>query len=1562
MITRQLRLLFVLVLACRFAPALGAWRSALGPAKAEPSGTQQVPSPPSAERQAPSAAPPLLGPDEALTVDQIRPGMHGVGKSVFQGTRIETFKITVLGVLRKIDFGGDMILIRVESGPVVSRGQGVSAGMSGSPIYVDGKLIGALAYAWPFSKDPLAGVTPIHQMLEAFEPGSSGPRATGTLAPAGKPLAIGGKTITRVSVVPEAAPGQSAPPQTLMLAPVATPLFVSGMGKLGLDYVQRRLGRYNLVAMPGPGRVETTEKPALVPGAAVGAQLVAGDVDITAVGTVTFVKGDRVIAFGHPMFGLGAIDVPMTTAYVHGVISSSQVSFKMASPVDMVGKVSQDRNWSIGGRLGEHSSLIPARFQIRDLDRGVSRQYSISTIRQKELTSSLIYGSLMNAIASVAPPEEGTTRSTLEVTAQGLPAIRRENVFVSGGRSSAFEQLFADPFAAFPMGELLEVLETLQNNPFGPIPVAGVKVDVEVTQARQSAAIERVYADRKRVKPGEKVKLGVVIQPYNREKEVREIEVEIPRGIPGGRVQIGVAGGLSAKRALGWLGLQRPTPRTVPQLLAAVTERERNNDLVVETTLPVAGISASGREFPDIPNSLAELLLSASPTGVRLARGHQRQLFPTPWSLSGGQIVSLLVETDERDKVGPAPTPSIFPGLPGFGTLFEELLRSGSADAPTTGDDDTGDDSSDDTDVAWLAPGGSIHRGGAEDAEKRLEELFSALPLRPLRLRGETGFEAAAPNRGAARSDPGELQPPKMPTWEELDDLAQKDVSDLTIQDLTASGGGGRRGIARAASVWMQSSQKEFATGKVEGAIITSAGEVVAAPTPVRLHDSADHFLLGQAADRHGNVYVGGWLDGTVTRIDPQGRVSRFFDTGDVAVQALAVDAEDNLYVGALPGGQITRLRPDGTATPLCQLRNSYIWGLQCGPGGTLYAATGSEGKLYRISPDGTAEVVFSAPDRHILALATPPEGAGNAASDWRLYFGTYPKGKVYRLDAAGHVTPVFETPRAAVQSLALDRAGNLYVGTSPKAAIYKVTPDGAVTTLFQSTERHVMSLAAGPDGMLYAAVGPMGKVYRIAPDKTVATLFDPQTSYALSLTRDSASSLLVTTAGPSRVYRLALTATESTGPGAGSREPGAATGGSEGTYVSAVRDAGGPARWGVIRWNTAAHGGPVRLETRSGNTAYPDATWSDWSPEYTQAGGQPITSPPGQFIQYRALLGPSSAAPTTLQSVELYYMTRNRAPVVTLAAPAGNEVWSGQKSVQWSAKDPDRDRLTYEVFYAADGTTAWKKLGTKTKAKTSALEMQLKQMDPGDGAAPGAHPTPMKAAPGAKGAQLLSPQRLAKIRLHLRRSASSADQITLPAPSPGVSAANTPLRRKQTAQAPKRAAGAPAAAEADKADAADADATADATSDETDATGEAQSTDMAWNTKEVPDGRYRLKVVASDALANPTEPLTAEAISDTVVVDNTPPRILTRAAKRAGAGPPAEIPCRDALTPIASAEYRVDQGEWIAAAAADGIFDSLAESVRIDPSRLPKGKHSLTLRVRDAAGNERAATMSYER
>jgi hypothetical protein len=441
---------------------------------------------------------------------------------------------------------------------------------------------------------------------------------------------------------------------------------------------------------------------------------------------------------------------------------------------------------------------------------------------------------------------------------------------------------------------------------------------------------------------------------------------------------------------------------------------------------------------------------------------------------------------------------------------------------------------------------------------------------------------------------------------------------------------------------------------------------------------------------------------------------------------------------------------------------------------------------------------------------------------------------------------------------------------------VYRIARDGGVTTLLQATERHVMGLAAAPDGTLYVGVGPSGKLYRIRPDKTVATLFDPQTSHVVALSllpaSETGGGLLLTTAGPSRVYRLPLS-------GAG-----------EGVFLSPVHDAGGPARWGALRWS-AAKGGTIRLQTRSGNTAYPDTTWSDWSAAYERAEGQPVASPAGQFIQYRALLKAADGAPSALQSVELYYMTRNRAPEISLSAPTGRAVWSGRKNAQWSARDPDRDRLTFDLFYAPEGSQAWKKV----KAEDSSLEGFLKEQ--------------------------------------VARRAVAADAA--PPAAPGGDAAE---------------------AEA---------AAAEGAADEAAATGEEESalaTEQAWNTREVADGRYRLKVVASDALANPGEPLTAEALSEVLTVDNTAPLIDIRKAARRGEAPPAEIPCRDALCPIAGAEYRVDNGEWIGAAAADGIFDSPAEAIRLDPSRLPAGRHTLSLRVRDAAGNERGARIAYRK
>lgn len=1416
---------------------------------------------------------PLISADEMLAVDEVRPGMKGYGRSVFSGTRIERFNVTVVGVLRKIDYGGDMVLVRIDDGYPVTSGSGVSAGMSGSPIYVNEKLVGALAFAWPFAKDPIAGVTPISQMLENYRPGAAPATASpvvaraGDLQPVGGPLTLDGKLFARATVVPEKGLARPGYDGTLYLAPVATPIMVSGAGRGALDAMRRGLGRFAPLMFQGPGQADLPpgERPKIEPGSAVGVQLLGGDVDATAIGTVTYVKGDHVLAFGHPMFGLGSIDMPMTTAFIHGIIASQEVSFKMGSPVETVGHVTQDRNWSIGGQMGTKARSIDAEFVITDRDRGVKRDYKVRAAVQRDLTPSLLYGSLMNAVQSVSPPSSGTTRGTVEVWPKGMPSIRRENVFATGERRSQLEQLLGDPLAGMPMAELLQIMQVLETNTFGSVPIERIKVTVDISEKRSTAAIERAYADRKRVKPGDRVKLGVVLQPANAPKEVREFEVEIPRNIPGGKLSIGVSSGGGAERVRQALQITRPTAKTLPQILDQIAQREQNDQLVVEIAQPVVGVSVAGLELPNLPNMVVEVLTGANPAGIRAIRSHTRTTFPTPWVLSGAQILTLEVDADEKDKSGP----SLLPGAAGLGinSIFD-LFRTGLGGELGT---DFGSD-------AEPGEGGGLDGLG--------EEAQNAAAL----LRG---FAAAAQHRPT----PAPPLEPAMPSFEELQRILDGDGGS------TESGGTvatvAQKGLARTPGVWRMGAAKDFQGGKLDGVLVSSRGELALAPQAASLLISPDRLCWAQATDPSGNVYVGSWLDGTILKIGPDGKPVPFFEgAGEIAVSALTCDSAGTLYAAAEPSGTIYRIEPNGTANKLCVLPNERVWVLRK-IGSDLYAGTGSEGRLYRITAAGEAKAVFVAPDRHVYTLVE--DGSGG------LYCGTYPRGKVFHVKG-GQTTPIYELPSQTVSALARDAKGNLYVGTSPLATVVKITPAGDATVIFEAKEHHVFSLVLDETGNVFAAVGRPARVYRIAPDRTVSTLWEPQAAYVLSLSRDSAGNLFATTAGPTQIVRLPA-------------QPAAV-----GSFTSPVLNAGNLARWGVARWAGTPDG--IELQTRSGSTAYPDATWSEWSAPSKKAAGEPVRSPGGQYLQYRVTLRGEAGHPApSLRSLEVFYRARNRAPEVTVKAPQAGAVLSGSRTIRWEGKDPDGDRLTYDLFYGKEGTTQWVKIGTR-KGRPVETEPAVEEIQIGAARTP--RPTTTRVA-------VAGSSRLPVVLPGPRRGGVPVSRQPVPVPVKPSAPASRPVTEPLTT----------------------AVSGGDSTSEDEEF-GDA-GTSLDWDTRKVPDGRYRLRIVASDLASSPDEPLVGEVISDAVTVDNTAPRLLLHAAKRVGNAPPTEIAVQDAGNYVASAEFRIDSGEWLAAACADGIFDSAEEVARLDPARLPLGKHTLELRVRDSAGNTSVTKVLYQ-
>ena len=1007
----------------------------------------------------PCAAEGLIPRSEMLSIDEIRPGMKGVGKSVFQGTKVESFGLTVLGVLRRVQFDGDMILVRIDSGPPVTEGYGVVSGMSGSPVYVGGKLIGAIAYAWTFAEKPIAGVTPIAQMVESFRPGSASVRMSGTLR-ATEPFVIDGERIERAVVARSASDAASRRgPHTAALVPVATPVLVSGLDPDTISLLRTALEPVGLVPLAGSGSRRNVDTE-IVPGQAVGARLIEGDLDVTAIGTVTYVKDDVVLAFGHPMSSLGTTDLPLVAAHVHGVMPSAYVSFKFASAGQTLGHFTEDRPWCLGGRLGGEPKLIETSLRITDADRGVARAYGLRVIRNRSLTSLLLTAALAGAVRSVGPPTEGTTRVRFSIDAEGLPRMERENTYAMEGRGGLL-RLLLGPMAGVESAtqELSQILDVLQNSEFGEASLNRVEVGVELSKRRRVARLEEVYIPRHSVEAGDQVEAAIVLRTANGGVVTRRETIEIPATCPPGRVRVGVAGGRSAEGTRARLDIAYPTAQSMAQMVAQMLDRPGNDELVIELALPTVGIEARGFAFRDLPPPALALLRAATATRLRPLRDHVEWRRKTEWVISGDTVLTLTVDGREKDKAGRPPSSRYHP--PRF---------------------------------RQTAPG--------------LADIFFGLDASAARAGVLWGFRAGEEEEVDLEA------PPAMPSWEEVETVDEREITLPALSDRPRPTVAERGdAIGRVASIWRLSTYEELAKGEVEGAALLSTGGLTLAPEARVLAQIEARCLWPIAVAPDGCVYTGSWADGCLRRTTPEGETEVVLETEDAAVQAIAVAADGTVYAGAVPSGTIHRLATGTAPEPFCRLDAQNIWALVVSKAGDVWAATGPEGRLFRISPNGAAQVAFTAADRHIVGLAL--------GADDTLYLGTSPLGKVYAVSSDGTARSVCELREAAVQSIAVDAESNVYVGTTPKARVVQISPDGIVRELLKAKGKYAFALLARPDGTVYVATAPGAAVHAIRPDERTAEIYDPETAFVAGMAADDAGSIYLTAADTGRVIKL---------------------------------------------------------------------------------------------------------------------------------------------------------------------------------------------------------------------------------------------------------------------------------------------------------------------------------------------------------------------------------------------------------------------------------------------------------
>lgn len=556
-------------------------------------------------------------PGPYIGVDEITPGMRGYGLTVFRGTRPERFDVEVIDVLHNFRPDQDLILVRTEH-PILEQAL-VVAGMSGSPIYFDGRLAGAYAYGWPYTRDPVAGVTPIRNMVTEMRravratpfPAPAlpprGRRPTAALTPPGPSLAglppyLGGPVQATTALEAHAARlgiQRGQPASSATLQPAATPLMVGGMGEGVVRMLEEQLGDFGMMVLQAGGGGESQPPPGAPTsyenGGAVAVQLARGDVSLTAVGTVTLVEGQRVAAFGHPMLNAGETGLPTAVARVLHVLTSIARSFKISEPVRPVGALVHDRQSAVVVDTGVQAPTVPVRVQVLGVADAPRTEWNVEVASHRVMTPVLINAAISNALqATVADTSDVMFQATSRVWVGGRPQpiVVEDRGFSRAGPSNP---LTLAQIRLFP------ILEVVYGNPFEEARIDRVEVDLTLRFERPTVRIVDASVSSREVNPGAVVPVRVVLRRWNQSEEVRVVPVRIPEHLAGESLEITIEGGLS-------VDVQTPQPRNLDELLATVHRRYPQTSMVVSIETPTRGLRVAGHVVENLPRSALDAL------------------------------------------------------------------------------------------------------------------------------------------------------------------------------------------------------------------------------------------------------------------------------------------------------------------------------------------------------------------------------------------------------------------------------------------------------------------------------------------------------------------------------------------------------------------------------------------------------------------------------------------------------------------------------------------------------------------------------------------------------------------------------------------------------------------------------------------------------------------------------------------------------------------------------------------------------------------------------------------
>ena len=591
-----------------------------------------------------------------IHVDEIRPGMKGYGLSVLQGTEPERFDVEVIDVLHQFRPNQDLILIRTPH-PLLDRARGV-AGMSGSPIYLDGRLAGAYAYGWSYGVDPVVGVTPIANMLAELKrpvrldmfPGAKplpgrpsaklDRRRPSKERLAGLPAYRGENQVSALSTLRALQQKKARGEGPLGLHQASTPLMLGGLDDSIAQMIATELEPLGFVAtQAGTGAGPKGAPTRFEPGGAVAVQLARGDIAMTGVGTVTYIDGGgRTLAFGHPMMEAGATGLPTATARVVHVLVSEARSFKIAEAGRSLGALVQDRQPAIVIDPGIEAASIPIRVKVNGAEGAPKTEWHVEVASHRILTPGIVFAVIANAVKSTASDATDVifrARSKIGIEGHGIVSLEEQGFSPMGAASAAvFSQL-----------RMFGLMEAAFANPFEVSRVTSIDLELDLKLSREVFQISDVSVAYDEVDPGEDVTIYVKLRRVDQPDTIRAVQVKVPEAAAGKTIRVAVLPGNK-------VAVEQPRPRSLGDLIEQANRRYDATSMVVALQMPTRGLRFEGHVVDSLPASALNSLQLVSSTGdSRPFVTQSRTEVTMPQVVVGGTNLALRVREVARDRL-----------------------------------------------------------------------------------------------------------------------------------------------------------------------------------------------------------------------------------------------------------------------------------------------------------------------------------------------------------------------------------------------------------------------------------------------------------------------------------------------------------------------------------------------------------------------------------------------------------------------------------------------------------------------------------------------------------------------------------------------------------------------------------------------------------------------------------------------------------------------------------------------------------------------------------------------